>query len=341
MPELPEVEIVVRHLAPLLRGRVVRAVAVRRDRIIAPNSAAEFSSAIRGAKFVDVRRRGKYLVFDLENGRHERITAIGHLGMTGRMYLAPVDFALPKHAALVMELDRGRFIFEDTRYFGRFVVGERLPENLGPEPLESEFTPEYLERAVKRSAQAIKVKLLDQALVAGIGNIYASEALFRAGISPRTAARRLTRGQIRALWRAIRETLEEAIVRGSSAQLDFTDGRDGLFYFGSGSEDVVGGTGSTDGRKGRTPLPGPLPLRRGEGIPQRGVEVSEQGSYSERFRVYDRAGQPCGTCSTTIRRIVQGARSTFFCPRCQAVRKKMNSKIDTTVKSLSNKRVRT
>jgi len=305
MPELPEVEVLVRHLAPLLRGRVVRRVAVRRDRTIAPNSAAELSDAMRGATFVELRRRGKYLVFDLENAGHERITAIGHLGMTGRMYVAPRDFPLPKHAALVMELDRGQFIFEDTRYFGSFVLGDGLPEHLGPEPLEPGFTPEYLERELKRSAQAIKVKLLDQSLVAGIGNIYASEALYRAGISPRIAARRLAGDQVRALHSAIREVLGEAIARGSTAPLDFVSGRDGLFYFGGAGERL------------------------------------DSSNYSERLRVYDRAGEPCYVCGTAIRRIVQAARSTFFCPRCQGLRKNLNSKIDTNVKPMSNKRVRT
>jgi formamidopyrimidine-DNA glycosylase len=139
-----------------------------------------------------------------------------------------------------------------------------------------------LQRELKRSRQSIKVKLLDQTLVAGVGNIYASEALFLARISPRLRARKLTRVQVARLVNAIRKVLAEAIRFGSTIQLNHggADARDGLFYFG-----------------------------RAEGTPD---------YYEERLRVYDRAGQPCRRCRTPIRRIVQAARSTFFCPQCQA-----------------------
>lgn len=306
MPELPEVEILVRHLAPLLRGRTIRDVSVRRERIVAPGNGHGLARALRGATIQDIRRRGKHLLFELKSA-HGPVTAVGHLGMTGRMYVAPPDFPLPKHAALVFELDRGRFVFEDTRYFGRFVLGGALPPGLGPEPLESAFTPEYFARELKRSGQAIKVKLLDQELVAGVGNIYASEALFRAGISPLLAARKLTRRQVERLWRSIRETLADAIECGSTVPIDFVSGRDGLFYFGSRAEAPKTESNSS----GRW---------AGEGL----VEASDARKvhgYEERLRVYDRAGQPCVTCGTPIRRIAQAARSTYFCPHCQRQKK--------------------
>jgi formamidopyrimidine-DNA glycosylase len=193
----------------------------------------------------------------------------------------PAKNALPKHAAVVLKLGRENFVFEDTRYFGRLTLDSTAIEALGPEPLGEAFTAEYFSRALQRSAQSIKVKLLDQSLVAGVGNIYASEALFRAGVSPLLPARRLKTAQVARLWRAIRETLADAIARGSTVPLnDAGEGnRDGLFYFGSAP-----------------------------GAPD---------FYEERLRVYDRAGKPCATCGTAVKRIVQAARSTFYCPTCQ------------------------
>ncbi len=282
MPELPEVEILVRHLAPLLKRRTIRSVDVRRARSIAPSSADKFGGALEGASFKSVTRRGKYLVFTLRDaGSGGSMILLGHLGMTGRMYLRAGNKPLPKHAAVVVKLDRGELVFEDTRYFGRLTLDVSALERLGPEPLGPEFTADYLFSRLKGSSQAIKTKLLDQGLVAGVGNIYASEALFRAGISPRLTGKRLRREQAERLWRAIREVLEGAIAAGSKIPLDFAGigGRDGLFYYGS--------------------------------------EGGDSGFYEERFRVYDRAGKACPRCSTPIRRLVQGARSTFYCPRCQ------------------------
>jgi formamidopyrimidine-DNA glycosylase len=280
MPELPEVEILVRHLAPLIRGRKVRVVEVRRAKILAPTTLREFEETVRDGTILDLTRRGKYLLFEFRPARRRAsIILVGHLGMTGRMYLLPRKAILPKHAAVILGFGRDRFVFEDTRYFGRLTLDTRAISRLGPEPLSAEFTTEYFATALKRSAQAIKVKLLDQGLVAGVGNIYASEALFRAGISPRMPARRLTRVEVDRLRRAIRETLQEAIECGSTVPLDFARGRDGLFYYGS-------------------------------------REVGN-GSYEERLRVYDRAGQACVNCRGAVRRLVQAARSTFYCPKCQ------------------------
>ncbi len=190
MPELPEVEVLVRHLAPRLVGRSILSVNVCRSRVLAPTSIRSLTHTLRGARFVGLRRRAKYLVFNLHSPkRHSEIILVGHLGMTGRMYLLPCDAPLPKHAAAVLDLDRGKFVFEDTRYFGRLTLDVTALGRLGMEPLEAEFTPERFAEVLKRSAQPIKVKLLDQSAVAGVGNIYASEALFRAGISPSSGAR--------------------------------------------------------------------------------------------------------------------------------------------------------
>ncbi len=184
---------------------------------------------------------------------------------------------LAKHAAVVLEMGAEAFVFEDTRYFGRFTLDRSAIERLGPEPLGPAFTVPDFAQALKRSAQAVKVKLLDQSLVAGVGNIYASEALFRAEISPRVAARRLKSNQVERLWRAIREVLAEAIEWGSTIQVDR------------------------------------------HGNPEAGqLFVRDAGYFSlERLRVYDRAGQPCTRCGAPIRRLVQAARSTYYCPACQ------------------------
>jgi formamidopyrimidine-DNA glycosylase len=281
MPELPEVEVLARHLAPLVRKRKIQSVDVRRPRVISPATVDAFSRKLRGATFAQLSRRGKYLIFDMRGRDGSNFALIGHLGMTGRMYLLPGKNPLPKHAAVVLNLGRENFVFEDTRYFGRFTLDLNAIAALGPEPLGDAFTVEYFTRALQRSAQAIKVKLLDQQLVAGIGNIYASEALFRAGILPQVPARRLKPPQIERLWQSIRKTLQDAIKRGSTVPLNYSgDGkRDGLFYFGSAPD--------------------------------------APDFYEERLRVYDRAGKPCRTCRSPIKRIVQGARSTFYCPKCQ------------------------
>lgn len=282
MPELPEVEVLARHLAPLLVGQRVRAVEVRRAKIVQPSGVEEFASALRGARFTGLRRRGKYLVFTLRpGGSRPAFDVLGHLGMTGRMYLQPAGAPLPKHTAVALDLGRSRFVFEDTRYFGRLTLDLTPLAALGPEPLDGEFTAEALGRALARSRQAIKVKLLDQGVVAGVGNIYASEALFKAGLSPRRAACRLKPAQCARLCAAIREVLTEAIRFGSTVPLNWAGGPggDGLFYYG-----------------------------RAEGAAD---------YYEERLEVYDRAGQPCRRCGATVRRLVQAARSTFYCPGCQ------------------------
>jgi formamidopyrimidine-DNA glycosylase len=283
MPELPEVEILVRHLAPLLKDRIIRGVRVHRRQVTVPDTTHRLRRVLVGARFVGLSRRGKYLVFALRQ-RGQPLTVLGHLGMTGRYFLQPKRVAPPKHTAVCLDLGRHYLIYEDPRRFGRFTLDTHRLDRLGPEPLESRFAAIDLWRALQRSRQAVKVKLLDQSLVAGLGNIYASEALFRAGIAPALPACRLTRAQVRKLWRAIRAVLRESIRCGSTLPLNF--GRagesDGLFYFG---------------RQPKTP-----------------------DYYAERLRVYDRAGQPCPKCRTPIRRLIQSARSTFFCPRCQRTR---------------------
>lgn len=282
MPELPEVEVLVRHLRRRLPGKTIRSVSVRRPRVIRPTSAAQLQRALRGATFTRITRRGKYLVFELARaGDSARRTLVGHLGMTGRMYLLPRAAPLPKHAAVVLDLGRRRFVYEDARYFGRFTLETALMATLGPEPLERSFSVSTFARTLRRFRQPIKVKLLDQSVVAGVGNIYASEALFRARLAPQRPANRLARAEIQRLHRAIQKVLSEAIRFGSTIPLNHGGRKsDGLFYFGKADD--------------------------------------ASDYYVERLRVYDREGQPCPRCGTPIRRIVQAARGTFYCPKCQA-----------------------
>lgn len=281
MPELPEVEVLVRQLDPLLRGRTVRGVFVGRAKVVQPNSAEELSARLVGVTFGPTTRRAKFLLFELRRGkRAQPFTLVGHLGMTGRMFLQPKQAPLPKHTAVSLDLGRERFVFEDTRYFGRFNLDPAALAKLGPEPLSEDFTVAAFAAALKRSSQPIKVKLLDQSLVAGIGNIYASEALFRAGISPRRAANRVRRDQVVRLRDTVREVLAEAIACGSTIPLDFAAGKGGRFDYGAATD-------------------------------------AGANFYDERLRVYDREGEPCVTCGTPIRQCVQAARSTYWCARCQ------------------------
>lgn len=282
MPELPEVEVLARHLAPLLQGRTMVAVDVRRSKSVRPSTTEAFARRLVGAQCLGLSRRAKYLVFDLRGPKGVgRFQLLGHLGMTGRMYLQGHGVPLPKHAAVTLRLDRQTLVFEDTRYFGRLSFDLEPLQRLGPEPLESAFTTPDLAKALQRSRQPIKVRLLDQSLVAGLGNIYASEALFRARISPRRAANRLGPAEVKRLRDAIRCVLADAIQWGSTVPLN----------------------GSGQGQRDRLFCSGRAP--------------DAPDGYAERLRVYHRAGLPCVRCRGPIQRIVQAGRSTYFCPQCQ------------------------
>lgn len=282
MPELPEVEVLVRNLNLALRGKKIQGVNVRRRKILGQTTPGQLSRALKGSIFQSVARRGKYLVFNLKPAKGDKPRVVlGHLGMTGRMYLASLDSPLPKHAAITIDLGPENFVFEDTRYFGRFTLDTSPLALLGPEPLDRSFTIRALSEGLKRSGQPIKVKLLDQRLVAGIGNIYASEALFLARISPLARSNNLSLVQISRLHRAIRKVLLEAIRLGSTVPLTFASKESGnnLFYYGANDAGI--------------------------------------GSYEERLRVYDREGKGCLNCGATIQRVYQAGRSTFYCETCQ------------------------
>ena len=282
MPELPEVEVLVRHLRPRLVGRVILDAKLHRERSGRPESPASFRHKLKGFRIDAVRRRAKHLLFDLQNQATGTASVLlGHLGMTGRMYVTPRLPEIPKHTVATFNMPDGIFVFEDTRYFGRMNFELKQLDALGPEPLDDLFTPDVLAKQLSGSRQAIKVKLLDQTAIAGIGNIYASEALWRARIGPTRQAGTLTSDEYFRLHGAIKAVLHEAISFGSTVPLEFSTGgkNDGLFYYGA--------------------------------------EAGIGGGYEERLRVYDRAGQPCERCGNSIKRSVQVGRSTFHCAGCQ------------------------
>jgi formamidopyrimidine-DNA glycosylase len=275
MPELPEVEVTRRALAPHVEGRAVRRVLVRERRLRWPVPAG-LARSLGGATVLALDRRGKYLLWRFAHG-----TLISHLGMSGswRVHLARVPPpGAHDHVDIVME-DGDRVLrLTDPRRFGALLwhpqrAGpvERHPSlaRLGIEPFDPAFDGALLHAAARGRNVAIKQLLLAGAAVVGVGNIYASESLFRAGIHPRMPAHRLSRPRAERLAAAVRAVLAEAIELGGSTLRDFVgaDGAEGYFMLDA--------------------------------------------------QVYDRAGQPCRHCGAPIRRIVQGQRATYFCPRCQ------------------------
>ncbi len=220
MPELPEVETVARLIRPHLIGRTIEACDVRWARTVG-GRVASFESAVVGARIECVERRAKYLVFELSRGGRPAGALLGHLRMTGRMHVEDAAWDPGKFAKVRLELDDGRaFHFIDVRKFGRleFTADARAAlGELGPEPLGDSFTPQWLFDALRSRSRALKPLLLDQTFLAGLGNIYVDESLFRAHLHPLANSRRVPRERADALWREIRATLSEAIEREGSS----------------------------------------------------------------------------------------------------------------------------
>lgn len=289
MPELPEVEVLMRFLDPRLRTSRITDVAVVKERITRPDPSDAVAGALAGGRIRRLSRAGKYLVLEIEKDRGpDRLRRILlHLGMTGRLYLQPCASPRPRFAAATIGLVRRRrretLVFDDVRLLGRLTLDTRPLDRLGLEPLSSAFTEAALRSGLTRSAQPVKPRLLNQGVVAGLGNIYVCEALFAANLNPRTPSRSLNAGQIRRLHSAIQRVLRQAVDFGSGLNLDWTGapGNDGLFYFGES--------------RGATDAPS-----------------------TERFAVYDRAGERCRKCDDVIVRFVMAGRSTYHCPTCQS-----------------------
>jgi formamidopyrimidine-DNA glycosylase len=231
MPELPEVETVMRGLDARLTGRVITRATLHRPNLRWPIP-PELPSLLTGATVLGFRRRGKYMFMRLNTG----VSVLIHLGMSGRMVIS-APFILHEHLTLETN-DGGRVGFIDPRRFGALDLiatndedSHRLVAALGPEPLGNVFSAPMLLAALAGRASPIKIALLDQTVVAGIGNIYASEALFRAGISPRRQAGQLGIKRIERLVPAIKTTLTEAIAAGGSSLRDYVQPSGELGYF--------------------------------------------------------------------------------------------------------------
>jgi formamidopyrimidine-DNA glycosylase len=229
VPELPEVETIKNELAPHIIGHAVTDVTLFNDKIVRQPSVAEFCSHLIGQKITGVERRGKYLIFSLTSGE----ALIIHLKMTGSLWLKPPD----RFIRAIIHLDGGKKIyFRDPRKFGvMWLVKDRntVGDKLGPEPLEDDFTPQILAKRLSKRTAPIKALLCDQGLVAGIGNMYADEALFLAKIHPLRPGKSLSRAEIKRLHQAIQQVLSAAINnKGASVDTYFRpDGEIGTAHF--------------------------------------------------------------------------------------------------------------
>ena len=236
MPELPEVETVMRGLSRLLLGRTLTLAATHREGMRWPFPPG-LAARLTGARVESFRRRGKYMLMRLSGGDSVLI----HLGMSGRMVARPVGSNLPPppHEHLVMQTDDGQRVgFSDPRRFGSVDLvptaaedSHRLLAGMGPEPLEEGFTPGILAAALTGKKTPIKAALLDQRVVAGLGNIYVAEALFRAGLSPRRLAHTIPGARAEKLVPAIKAVLEEAIEAGGSSLRDYVQADGELGHF--------------------------------------------------------------------------------------------------------------
>lgn len=215
MPELPEVETVVRTLRPAIVGRRILNAELTGLRVIV-GDARKTATALAGRKIVAVERHGKFIAIRLDRGY-----LVVHLGMTGRLL---IDGALSKWTHAIFTLDRGALLYEDPRQFGRIEYGEELPARvaaLGPEPLEVSL--EEFSRRLKSHRSPVKSVLLNQSVVRGVGNIYADEALFRAGVRPKRLASSLGADRVERIYHAMREVLAEAIESRGSSVSNYVD----------------------------------------------------------------------------------------------------------------------
>ena len=275
MPELPEVEMVTRHLHELITRRTIIKAQLKRPGLAPAHSPQQFAALLRNGTVSEVGRRGKHILIHFDCAR----TLIVHLRMTGRFFYLSAAAPDAPHTHAVFHLDNGRRLsFADQRHFGMMLIVQaeevntcRPLRDLAPEPFSADFSPAYLYRTLQASRQAIKLAVLDQTKVLGLGNIYASEALHRAGINPQLPAAQLSRPRAARLHGEIIKVLAEAIEAGSTLNTD----------------------------------------------PQQLDASYAGGQYETLARVYERAGLPCPKCQSLIRRFTQGARSTYYCPRCQ------------------------
>lgn len=282
MPELPEVETIRLGLQDKILGKKIEDVEVNVAKIFQGSA-----NQIVGAKFKNIRRRGKILIIDLDNGK----SLVIHLKLTGQLvyhqngsratFGHPIPFAgttLPSkttHVIFSFE-DGSKLYYNDVRKFGWIKVVKtdevekiKAIQEFGPEPLTKEFTENRFKEIVQNRKKPIKLVLMDQTEIAGVGNIYANESLFLAGISPLRKANTLTEKEIEKLYKSLLQVLKEGIKYGGSSENAYVNA------------------------------------------------LGEKGEMQNHFRVYAQAGEKCPKCEGKVKRIVLGGRGTFYCPDCQ------------------------
>jgi len=272
MPELPEVETVCRSLRPHLVGRKINRIEVRERRLRLPIDVRQID-LLTGKRIESIDRVAKYILFGLSKGA----VWLFHLGMSGKLICTGANIPCQKHDHIVVSLDDGRQMrYHDPRRFGLAVVTHvdelaELPQlrDLGVDPFSVRLTGEYLFSFTRASDRRIRDLLIDQQIVAGLGNIYANEVLAVVRVKPTTRAWRLTRKQVDAIAAAIPELLHDAIQWCGTSFSDYRDADD------------------------------------------------KSGEFQNHLRVYDRHGETCRVCPSTIKRVAIGNRSAFYCPTCQ------------------------
>ncbi|MGI8555864.1 MAG: bifunctional DNA-formamidopyrimidine glycosylase/DNA-(apurinic or apyrimidinic site) lyase [Pyrinomonadaceae bacterium] len=235
MPELPEVELVAAALNKLVKNRKIVAAELLRERLAPETTPEQFAAKLKNAAINFVHRRGKHILFDLNNGQ----TLIAHLRMSGRFMLLPPERELPKYThAIFYFADEARLIFQDQRHFGLMKIVEtknlfdaKELKKLAPEPFSDDFSPKYFRAILKTSKKSLKEFLLDQTKVLGLGNIYASETMFLAKVNPRLSANKVSAKKAAVLYEKIREVLAESIAHGSTLNVN-PENIDGSYYGG-------------------------------------------------------------------------------------------------------------
>ncbi len=277
MPELPEVETIKNTVAAAIDGAVIHCATVNQPKL-RESVPADFAERIRGAKICGLRRIAKYMLMDLSNG----LTIIWHFGMSGKIRIESVATPPEKHDHIIIETDKGVIYYNDTRRFGLVLLCESAKltqhhcfKNVGLDPWDANLTPQYLLKKLANRKCAIKLSLLNQEIISGIGNIYASEILYKARIRPERPSESINSAEAKEIIKYTRIILEEAIKAGGSTIHDY---------------------------------------RRPDG---------DIGYFQQHHCVYDKAGKRCPDCKCDIaatggiRKIVQGGRSTFYCPIVQ------------------------
>ncbi len=285
MPELPEVETVVRGLRTSIIGDTVEDLWLSGRKQPLKSLPQDIADVLTGAQITAVRRMGKHIVFDLSVRAGSPLVAkksaapavtrapqahfVVHLGMTGRLLVVSPENPVAKHTHLIARLRSGRELrFVDARMFGKLQVVREPFQTAGAEPLDAGF--ELFRGLFRGRKTPIKSALLNQKLLRGIGNIYADEALARAGIRPRRRAATLTVAGLRRLYDSVQQVLNEAIAAGGSSVSDYVDSE------------------------------------------------GEPGFFQFQHRVYGREGEPCLSCGAPIKRVVIAGRSSHYCPKCQS-----------------------